>query len=413
MKRVLLSLVNLVAVASFGYLSLGLYLAFVLITWGATRLLIRVSRENKQLILAIYALLTMSLWFVGLTGLISTEPLVVVGSSFYILVGWRYIYDLSKTSELPITNIWRLMSSLGFFVTILCGPIYRLNHLDEQFEGPWQISTDSLSCGVLLITFGFAKKTMADFLRYGMHSSQLNFMNVLVDLLIFYFDLSGYSDIAIGTGEMMNLQLPSNFAAPLLALSPRQFWRRWHISLGEWIRHCIFLPWVLNAPQWVRRNSHAPPFYSGVGIILSLTFLGLWHRLSWSFAIWGFANGLVILFCVWRDDDELHILRRTMHCLVTLYVLSLCNVFRLTENPLEGLRAIANLHRFEGLQGLSWGFYGYAIFMALLASFLERWLQTQQYRVRNSIVWTTLVFCFLFVALCHLRPIQPFIYMSY
>jgi D-alanyl-lipoteichoic acid acyltransferase DltB (MBOAT superfamily) len=101
-----------------------------------------------------------------------------------------------------------------------------------------------------------------------------------------YFDFSGYSDIALGLGYLFGLRLAVNFRQPFLALTPQEFWRRWHITLSYWIRDYLFIPLVRL------RRSRA---WQAVALLIAMGLAGLWHGANWTFVLWGLGWGLAIL----------------------------------------------------------------------------------------------------------------------
>ncbi len=98
-----------------------------------------------------------------------------------------------------------------------------------------------------------------------------------------YYDFSGYSDMAIGLGRMMGFRFPENFNSPYIAQSITEFWRRWHITLGSFMRDYLYIPLGGN------RVKHAWRLYLNLGLVFLLS--GLWHGASWNFVLWGAFHG--------------------------------------------------------------------------------------------------------------------------
>ncbi|MEZ4820506.1 MAG: MBOAT family O-acyltransferase [Bdellovibrionota bacterium] len=101
-----------------------------------------------------------------------------------------------------------------------------------------------------------------------------------------YFDFSGYSDMAIGLGRLMRIELPQNFDSPYKAISPSDFWKRWHITLSKWLKDYLYIPLGGNrcSPQRQKLN-----------LMLTMMLGGLWHGASWNFLVWGIYHGLLLL----------------------------------------------------------------------------------------------------------------------
>ena len=113
-------------------------------------------------------------------------------------------------------------------------------------------------------------------------------LGVLAYTFQIYFDFSGYSDMAIGIGKMLGFKFPENFNNPYVSKSITEFWRRWHMSLGNWLRSYIFTPLSLNL-----RNT--PGNGMALSLIITFSLCGLWHGASWTFIIWGLYYGVLLV----------------------------------------------------------------------------------------------------------------------
>jgi D-alanyl-lipoteichoic acid acyltransferase DltB (MBOAT superfamily) len=139
---------------------------------------------------------------------------------------------------------------------------------------------------------------------FGVPVSQLGPLDVWVLAFAFgfqiYFDFSGYSQIALGSGRVMGFHFPPNFNWPYLATSPREFWKRWHISLSSWIRDYLYLPLMgakfkqktrsrggLDADQAAKKRDTVPEWRRTSALFVTWFIMGLWHGANWTFAIWG------------------------------------------------------------------------------------------------------------------------------
>ena len=161
-----------------------------------------------------------------------------------------------------------------------------------------------MTYGLKLIVVGLVKKlVLADHIAPyidGVFSSMhtASGVQLLMACLLYpielYADFSGYTDMAIGIGMLFGLKLSSNFAHPFAAQTTAEFWRRWHISLSSWVRDYLFLPLSSFTRRWGQW---------GVAASLMVTFiaLGVWHGAGWTFAVYGFIQGLVI---VWELRTE-------------------------------------------------------------------------------------------------------------
>ena len=182
---------------------------------------------------------------------------------------------------------------LTFFATATCGPITRVGELAPQFKKPAPFSWDDLSAGLYCFALGLAKKVLiATMFANGANFGYANVGNltpmdtaltILCYTLQIYFDFSGYCDMAAGMARMMGVSLPVNFNSPYQALSVRDFWGRWHITLSRFFRSCVYIPLGGN-----RRGDAA----TCRNIMLIFLLSGLWHGAGWGFIVWGALHGL-------------------------------------------------------------------------------------------------------------------------
>jgi alginate O-acetyltransferase complex protein AlgI len=187
-----------------------------------------------------------------------------------------------------------------FFPQLLAGPIERPQNLLPQFREVHRFDAQQAVDGLKLMLWGlFKKMVIADRLAvfvgevYGAPEahSGLGLMLATVFFAIqIYCDFSGYSDIAIGSAQVMGFRLMTNFNRPYHAASLSEFWRRWHISLSTWFRDYLYIPLGGNRVAKWRWQLN-----------LFSTFLvsGLWHGAAWTFVIWGALHGFYLIFGIW------------------------------------------------------------------------------------------------------------------
>ena len=181
---------------------------------------------------------------------------------------------------------------LTFFATATCGPITRVGELAPQFRKPAPFSWDGLAAGLYCFALGLAKKVIiagifaggADFgyASAGALSPADTVLTILCYTLQIYFDFSGYCDMASGMAQMMGIKLPVNFNSPYKALSVRDFWSRWHITLSRFFRRCVYIP---------LGGSRRSTAVTCRNILIVFLLSGLWHGAGWGFLIWGALHG--------------------------------------------------------------------------------------------------------------------------
>ena len=227
-----------------------------------------------------------------------------LGMSFYTFQAIGYLTEVYWEEEKAERNLMDFLLYMLLFMKFLSGPIERSADLLPQVRRLSPASYSMMTYGLKLIVVGLVKKlVLADHIApyiddvfNSMHTVpgvQL-FMAFLLYPVELYADFSGYTDMAIGIGMLFGLKLSPNFAHPFAAQTTAEFWRRWHISLSSWVRDYLFLPlssFIRRWGQW------------GVAVSLMVTFiaLGIWHGAGWTFAVYGFIQGLVI---VWELRTE-------------------------------------------------------------------------------------------------------------
>ena len=181
---------------------------------------------------------------------------------------------------------------LTFFATATCGPITRVGELAPQFQKPAPFSWDDLAAGLYCFSLGLAKKVLVagifanganfGYANIGALSPADTALTVLCYTLQIYFDFSGYCDMASGMARMMGVGLPVNFNSPYQAVSVRDFWSRWHISLTRFFRQCVYIP---------LGGSRRGTAVTCRNIMIIFLLSGLWHGAGWGFIVWGALHG--------------------------------------------------------------------------------------------------------------------------
>ncbi len=237
-----------------------------------------------------------------------------LGLSFFCFSAISYVVDVYRTKTPVQKNIFNLALFLSLFFKIVSGPIMQYNQFEKQLnERPF--SFDLFSWGVYRFIIGLSKKViLAGSLAYIVDFSfatDYQTVPVLVAwlasfayMLQLYFDFSGYTDMALGLGNMFGFTLPENFNYPYTATSVTEFWQRWHKSLGEWFRDYMYYPLTLGPAIKIRKNilkKHSKAFAKVVVNVFTLSLIwlstGLWHGPTWNYVIWGLINGA---FCFWE-----------------------------------------------------------------------------------------------------------------
>lgn len=220
-----------------------------------------------------------------------------LGISFFTFQQISFIIDAYK-GEIPKYSFLYYASFVAFFPQLVAGPIVTHNEMVPQFldEKKKKVNTDNLAKGIYIFVLGLAKKILladifGDVVTYGfttLHqlSSVTAFLVMLSYTFQIYFDFSGYCDMAVGIGKMMNIDLPINFNSPYKALTIIEFWDRWHITLTRFFTKYVYIPLGGSRKGKIRT-------YVNVLIVFLLS--GLWHGASWNFVFWGFCHGMFMV----------------------------------------------------------------------------------------------------------------------
>lgn len=218
-----------------------------------------------------------------------------VGISFYTFQTLSYTIDLYR-KKIPVEkNLLTFAVYVAFFPQLVAGPIERASRLLPQVASVRRLSLARFYEGCYLIFWGLFKKivvadNLATIVDSAFQGSTPTGGTALVALYAFafqiYCDFSGYSNIARGCSKTMGFDLMVNFNLPYFATSPRDFWRRWHISLSTWLRDYLYIPLGGN-----RKG----PWRTKVNLMLTMVLGGIWHGAAWTFVIWGAYHGVLLI----------------------------------------------------------------------------------------------------------------------
>ena len=234
-----------------------------------------------------------------------------LGISFYTFQTISYAVDVYRGFIEPERDFVLYAVYVTFFPQLVAGPVLRAREVIPQLTERPAFSSDDLAAGLRRVLYGlFLKVVLADNVAgfvdagYAIDPSALSALDVWTLAFLFglqiYFDFSAYSHIAIGAARMMGIVFPENFAFPYTATSPRDFWKRWHISLSSWIRDYVYLPLSGVAVRDRSTGGLAvavdEPTQSKKTQALFLTWaiMGLWHGAAWTFVLWGVYHAVFI-----------------------------------------------------------------------------------------------------------------------
>lgn len=238
----------------------------------------------------------------------SLNIILPVGISFYTFQTLSYSIDVYRRKLKHTDDFIAFSAFVCFFPQLVAGPIERATNLLPQFLKARQFHYEQAADGMRQILWGFFKKVViADSCAVFVNQTFENpdplsgstlFMGAVFFAFQIYCDFSGYSDIAIGTSRLFNINLKQNFATPYFSRNIGEFWRRWHISLSTWFRDYLYIP--LGGSKGGTWNKIRNVF---VIFIVS----GLWHGASWNFIVWGGLNALYFLPLMLTKNNRNHL----------------------------------------------------------------------------------------------------------
>jgi len=229
-------------------------------------------------------------WRIGTLNII-----LPIGISFYTFETLSYVIDVYRGVAQPAKSLLDYAIFITFFPRLVAGPIMRAAQFLPQLESGIQINLSNLVEGTQYFLRGMIKKmviadnvaVMVDqiYSSPSVFSSSTIWLGVMAYSVQILFDFWGYTDMALGIGKMLGIELPINFDLPYTAQSITEFWNRWHISLSTWLRDYLYISLGGNRKGKLRTY---------VNLMITMFLGGLWHGASWNFVLWGGLHGLYL-----------------------------------------------------------------------------------------------------------------------
>jgi len=312
-----------------------------------------------------------------------------VGVSFFTFQSISYVVDIYRNEVKPVKNFFDYAFFVSFFPQLVAGPIVRARDFIPQIRQPFQLNHQDFSWAIIQIVKGFIKKViLADYIAIHFIDKVADapeafpgFISILAMWgysLQIYGDFSGYTDIAIGVSRLMGFKILENFNSPYKAISVADFWRRWHKSLGSWLRDYLYIPlggnrsggigtyistmviliFLIFITQWywllfiylgllvlyISCSLIFPNFkkyiHRDLNLLITMVIGGLWHGASENFVMWGAMNGAaLILYNHWRKlspyENSSSLFVRFWRILITFNFITFTRIwFRLEEDGL-------------------------------------------------------------------------------
>ena len=318
-----------------------------------------------------FALLILFKYTDDLLGLFGASPLgllLPLGISFYTFQSMGYLIDVYGGKYAPEKNLAKFALYVSFFPQLIQGPIGRYDHLGSQLTEAHDFDYDRAQRGVLEILWGlFKKMVIADrafplveavfSAEAGVYGGAAAVVGVLMYSLQQYCDFSGGIELVAGIAQMMGVSLAPNFKRPYFAVSLGDFWRRWHISLGSWMRDYVFYPFALCKPVSSLSKAakarvgaeFARALPAALGNVLVFLLVGVWHGASSNYVLWGLYNGVVLAasallepaFKRWNAAHAQLAASRAFYVFRVLRTFLIVNIGWFFDRSVSGMRALA------------------------------------------------------------------------
>jgi len=367
---------------------------------------------------------------VGIKSLTWTKLVLPIGISFYTFETLTYVIDVYRRVHKPLDHFWNYQLYILLFPKLIAGPIIRYHEISDQITNRPLNSTEEMRlAGIYRFALGLSKKVLianvlaaqADII-FNLPVTEISTLTAWLGAFAYtfqiYFDFSGYSDMAIGIGLMIGFKFPENFNNPYISQSITEFWRRWHISLGNWMRNYLYIP--------LGGNRVESPLRLYFNLWLVFLFSGLWHGASWNFVIWGAYHGL---FLVWERIYGAKILAKMgkiPSILLSVLVITIGWVFFRLETFSQATSFIGKMFAFQSnarIMEFNISFYvllAVAVFFAFFAgnSFGQK-IQDKVYAANLSLLGNitmliiTLLLLFLSLSSITASSFNPFIYFRF
>lgn len=291
--------------------------------------------------------------FTDITPISITTIILPIGISFYTFESITFVVDVYRKVHAPLKSFWHYQLYIILFPKLIAGPIIRYHEIADQIADRSQQDTiDYKLTGMVRFIIGLSKKVLiANVLGVRVDEiflhpiSELSFMDIWIGAFGYtfqiYFDFCGYSDMAIGLGKILGFRFPENFNNPYVASSITEFWRRWHMTLGAWMKNYLYIPLGGN------RTDSKLKLYFNLWIVFLVS--GLWHGPSWNFIIWGAYHGF---FLVLERAFLLKIYSKissTISMLITFFIVTIGWLFFRTENIDNVFSYIEKMMSFDGV----------------------------------------------------------------
>ena len=296
------------------------------------------------------------IWHLGFEGISWVEVALPIGISFFTFQKITYTVDVYRKVHAPLNRVSDYALYILMFPQLIAGPIVRYHEIADQLvDRSKNENSDNRITGFFRFTVGLAKKVLiANVLGEAVDeifasgpeniSTLTAWLGIIAYSFQIYFDFSGYSDMAIGIGRMIGFRFPENFNNPYISQSISEFWRRWHITLGRFMKDYLYIPLGGNRVPAMR-------MYFNLWVVFLIS--GFWHGASWNFVIWGAFHGFFLV------SDRMFLLKvyrkigKVPSIVITYFIVLVSWVFFRADNLPEAVAYLQRMFIFDSTVGLT------------------------------------------------------------
>lgn len=358
--------------------------------------------------------------------------LVPMGISFYTFQVVAYMIDVYRGTATPEKNVFKFLLFTTYFPQLIQGPISRWNDLSKTLFGEHSFRLEEFSSGLIRVLWGFFKKlVLADRVLIGLKTLlaeplEYQGLYVLVVMLFYslqlYADFTGGIDITIGISEALGIKVQENFNLPYFSRNIKDYWNRWHMSMGNWFTDYIFYPLSVSPSmlKLTKKTKERCGSFLGkrISIYISCFIVwlttGLWHGATWGFVTWGLMNYVVIMISQELEplyklfNDKFNLREKSFYMWFEIFrtflLMSSLKLFDCYKTPKLTFQMFAslfskstpNIFRDGSLLslGLEWSDYGVLIVGIILMFLVSLYKLKKGKDIRNAIIgneWLRLI----------------------
>ncbi|NLD78991.1 MAG: MBOAT family protein [Mollicutes bacterium] len=332
----ILLILSLLIYASLGITNLLFILFSILTSFFAAKLF---KSKNKKFIFIITIILNSLVFFffkfMIFKEITSFNLIVPLGISYYTLQIISYLIDVYKNKYPAEKSLWKYMLSVAYLPHLFIGPIAKYDEIKDAIFNNRKTNWSNFYLGITRVFWGLSKKLIISgriaIITNNITTNNYSGWYILLAVFLYsiqlYADFSGGIDVVLGLSKILGIDLKENFNSPFDSQSVKEFWRRWHISLGRWLKEYIYIPLGGNKHGTFRKN---------INLLITFFISGLWHGLS--YLLWGIFHGIFVMF-----GEKLKTPFQIVNKIGTFILISLLWCFFLWSDPFIALKMIGSI----------------------------------------------------------------------